>query len=58
MDFGSMSLNGFLANTRTGARNMHGIFVGKYAYVDTDAGLQIIALDQSAPTVAMAGSMP
>ncbi len=42
--YGSVSLNTYLANTRTGGSSSYGIFIGKYAYVHTLSGLQIFAI--------------
>ena len=51
-DVGSdnVSLNQFMASSKTAQGH---IFVGKYAYVDTDAGLQIFALVPSSDVLAM-----
>jgi hypothetical protein len=50
----NISLSSFLANTPMGVSQ--GIFIGKYNYVHTLAGLQIISLDPAFQQVAMTGS--
>ena len=40
----NLSLNAYLSNTRTGATSSNGLFIGRYAYVHSLAGLQILAL--------------
>ena len=50
------SLNSYLAITKTGSTSSYGIFIGKYFYMDTLAGLQIFALVPGSQFVAMGGS--
>jgi hypothetical protein len=52
MASGKMSLSDFLANTKSGI-NSNGIFIGTYVYVETSAGLQILAFYPEAEQVAM-----
>lgn len=52
--FGSMDLNTYLANSRIGSSQ--GVFIGKYNYVHSDSGLQIVALQSSGGSLAMGGS--
>ena len=52
MASGKMSLSDFLANTKSGI-NSNGIFIGTYVYVETPAGLQILAFYPEAEQVAM-----
>lgn len=54
----NVSLSSFLANTKTGNSSMHGTFIGKYAYVHSINGLQIIALYPISQEIAMVGSVP
>ena len=44
--FGSIDLSTYMANTQTGS-GANGLFIGKYHYVHSDSGMQIIALDAS-----------
>lgn len=54
--YASVTLNTYLANTRTGTSSSHGIFIGKYAYVHTLSGLQIFAIVPDEEFLAMSGS--
>lgn len=47
------SLSSFLANTRTMSSNIHGLFIGNYAYIDSDSGIQVIAFVPATNSVAM-----
>jgi hypothetical protein len=51
--FGRVSLSTYLAGTRTGNTSSNGIFIGKYAYVHTLAGLQIFAIVPDTQLLAM-----
>ncbi|HJS18221.1 MAG TPA: hypothetical protein VJ785_05720 [Anaerolineales bacterium] len=44
----NVSLSSYLANAKTGNGSLHGIFFGKYIYVDSDEGLQIFAIHPEA----------
>lgn len=49
-----VSLNTFLADSRTLNDGVHGaLFVGKYAYIHSDSGLQIVAYAPSSNSIAM-----
>jgi hypothetical protein len=53
--FGSIDLSTYMASTNTGS-GANGLFIGKYHYVHSDAGIQIIAIDASSnDSFAMAG---
>jgi hypothetical protein len=52
MAAGKMSLIDFLAHTKTGTSG-NGIFIGMYKYVETSAGLQILAFYPETEQVAM-----
>ena len=49
--YATMTLNSYLASAKTGSA--YGLFIGKYAYVDTLAGLQIFALVPDSRYLAM-----
>lgn len=51
--YAGMSLNTYLASIRTGNASSHGLFIGKYAYVESLAGLQVFAILPEAQVLAM-----
>jgi len=53
---GNLTLTSFMANLNTAAGGRQfSIFTGKYAYIYTSAGLQIVAFESSSNEIAMAG---
>jgi hypothetical protein len=49
----SVSLNTYLAGSRTGKTSAYGIFIGRYFYTDSTAGLQVFELDENSEVVAI-----
>jgi hypothetical protein len=53
--YASVTLNTYLASAKQ--RSTYGLFIGKYAYVDTSAGMQIFAVVPEAEYLAMSSGL-